>query len=219
MKLFRDGLRTNLAKISLDQTPFSWLDESTISGAQAWRNTLQAFLDHIPSPQNAGYAHRLRSAGYDHDATVSEIFVHEVLRRCGYSIELEPTTPRGSRPEFLVSASSFKAYIEATTDTGIARHNKESEVFETLMSQVSTRITSTGFGIFVHQRLRGHGNPSPKQFVNAWMCGLVSSITQQNVRDLKTSALYRCLFTFTLSQKQAGGLNLRYGPLQMRSNT
>src|SRR5438094_969293 len=119
MQLFREGTRDSLKSIAPAQSSFDWLDNSAKPLAEKARRDLQVLFDMLPDRVKPSMTNRIRNARVDHNAAIVEVYFHEVFRQRGYGISVEPVTPRGSRPEFLIQTGEFRAYVEVTTDTGV----------------------------------------------------------------------------------------------------
>jgi hypothetical protein len=187
MRLFRNGERTELGPISSDQTAFDWLDNSAKPDADHARENLQCLFDQLPATSKPSFAWRLHQNGPDHHAAVAEIYAHEVFRQSGYNITHEPTTTRGSRPEFLIESSGFQAYVEVTVDMGAAVDQKEDKAVYDLIESVSERVNTLGFGILVNELVKGTGNPAPKRFakfLDEWFKGFDHSTERTKLSGL-----------------------------------
>lgn len=81
------------------------------------RWTLEHWLSHVPpGPDHADLRARLRAADHEHRAALVELFVHELLVRAGYDVEIHPALPHTSRrPDFLAAKGREAVYIEVAT--------------------------------------------------------------------------------------------------------
>ncbi len=89
---------------------FTYLQGSTRPYMAKCRTILQEWFDPYPTEEHRRFLGRFRDGRRDeqHRSAVFELFLHEVLRRRGYGIEVEPTMPNGEPTH-----PDFKAYQDA----------------------------------------------------------------------------------------------------------
>ena len=120
-------------------------------GATFIRNTLESWFEKYPTRHRTDLRERFRSdRDQNHEGAFFELFLHEVLTRLGFSLEVHPEIAGSNdRPDFLVSRHNRRFYLEATVRsqrTGpFARHPNEKDVIEKLNT-----LVSADFGVTVH---------------------------------------------------------------------
>ncbi len=120
-------------------------------GATDIRNTLESWFANYPLQRRTDLRERFRSDDdQNHEGAFFELFLHELLTRLGFSLEVHPEIPdASSRPDFLVSDDHLQFYLEATVSghrSGpFSRHPNEIDVIDKLNT-----LTSSQFGITVH---------------------------------------------------------------------
>lgn len=134
---------------------------------------LTAWLRRFPPDTQPSLRARLESRkDTDHESAVFEIYMHAVLSSCGYEVVVEPQTPGGSRPDFLVGIGGLPlCYVEATTSRGDETWNAGASSVYWLLEQAVRRIQVPGFQVWVEGYTVGAGNAVPRQlagFLNQW---------------------------------------------------
>ena len=92
---------------------FDSLNQSAIPAMQTARDELERWYSRFPD-QDGDLRSRFRGADHNHDGAFFELFLHELLPRLGLCVEVHPKLEDGRCPDFLVSGSAGKAFVEAT---------------------------------------------------------------------------------------------------------
>lgn len=134
---------------------------------------LTRWLSRFPMDAQIPLRTRLESReDTDHQSAVFEIYTHAVLSSCGYEVDVEPRTPGGSRPDFLVGSGGRPlCYVEATTSRGDETSRAGDSAVYWLLEQAVRRIEVPGFQVWVKGYTVGAGNAVPRQlagFLNRW---------------------------------------------------
>lgn len=79
------------------------------------RDLMQVWIDRVPDDE--GYRDlrgRLQADDADHYSAFLELYLHELLVRAGYHVQIHPTLPNSKRrPDFLVAGHGHSSYLEA----------------------------------------------------------------------------------------------------------
>ena len=150
MNLFDDIDREPATSMSNLYSAFVALNKDGSPGAQDLRDRLESWFRKFPSDGQKDLRMRFRSRLHDaHDGAFFELFLHELMIKLGFKLEVHPTLPNSTdHPDFLVSDGSRCCYLEAAT-TGrrfgpFTLTNAEQEVKEEL-----EKLTSSDFNISI----------------------------------------------------------------------
>jgi hypothetical protein len=115
--LFSDFIRVDNTPKRATETEFAFLDRCAWQAADNVRSIVEACLQSYPLAEQAELVARLRSGDSRHFASGTfELFVHEYLRRLGFTLVPHPELPNGSatRPDFCVTCpDGSQLYLEA----------------------------------------------------------------------------------------------------------
>lgn len=184
MRLFKDGIRTEMGRIQPGQATLAWLDECGKPEAISFRENLQTVFDHIPADNQERLAARLRSNGTDHNSAVAELFAHEMLRQSGLLVDIDPLAVGGSRPDFRVTYGDFCAYVEVTVDLGPEAARRRREAIDKLFMNVTKRVQTPGFAILADEIKAGKKELPARRlvtFLDRWFRGLDHATERINV--------------------------------------
>ena len=150
MNLFDDIKRDPATSMSNLYSAFDAVNQDGSPGEQERRDTLESWFRKFPSDGQKDLRMRFRSRLHDaHDGAFFELFLHELMIKLGFKLEVHPTLPNSTdHPDFLVSDGSRCCYLEAAT-TGrrfgpFTLTNAEQEVKEEL-----EKLTSSDFNISI----------------------------------------------------------------------
>ena len=122
MLLF-DGFNADIIGYRPDNMPASeFIKRNASPEMERVRNELEKWFARYPDTGK----HELKAAFLSrnerqHDAAFFELFLHELLLRDGWSVEVHPTIPGHSKtPDFLCKKNGQSCYIEATVATGVS---------------------------------------------------------------------------------------------------
>ncbi|MDE0294319.1 MAG: hypothetical protein OXI70_08590 [Chloroflexota bacterium] len=156
---------------------FDSLNRSDMPAMQTARAELERWYSRF-CDSDGDLRARFRSPKKDqsHDGAFFELFLHELLKRLGLSVKAHPTLDVGSRPDFLVSGSAGKAYVEATyLSQQSAVPPLEAKVLNAI-DNLNGRVPAD-LGLYV--RFTGTLTQAPKtkcitDRICQWLCGLPS---------------------------------------------
>lgn len=129
---------------------FEFLARSTFPEAVRVRVALERWFAAYPEEHKGWLAGRL--AGDEHQAAFFELVLHEVHRRAGCTLEVEPTLPHISRkPDFLVTPPSGKPfYLEATLADEVPKNERAAANIMSTVETMVDEIRSPDFFLSVH---------------------------------------------------------------------
>jgi len=140
-KLFENWTRTKEGPLQRGERPYDYYDQSARKGYQSLRDILNLWVSEI---EDANFRDEIISritkagnAGFR--AALSELVVHDLLVRLGFTIATHPTLPGATkRPDFALTDAKGRAsaYVEVTTvnrpDSQEKEDNRESIVFNAI---------------------------------------------------------------------------------------
>jgi hypothetical protein len=114
LTLFTNSIRTELRPARNDEPQWAYMNISARPGIAAAREKLEDWFAHYPSDK-LDLQQRFRSSiKHQHRSAFFELYVHELLRRAGYSVECHPCTTKATRPDFKVNRDGEPVfYLEA----------------------------------------------------------------------------------------------------------
>lgn len=162
--------------IGLRETPFEYLSRSARPEAVRARELLTRWFHAYPEGARPGWRGRLLAKErHVFDDAVFELYMHALLRACGFDVEVNPCEESGLTPDFRAAhvESQRVFHVEAT----VIHEDKADENLDRRMYQLnreaSPLVTVPGFAVGVrHMRTRvGRDNLRPRhfaRFLNEW---------------------------------------------------
>lgn len=157
--LFSNRNRTDLAPRRYAEPDYEFLDRSARPEAIRVRNCFEEWFSRYPQSEQNEFCSRFQSIQFV--ASSFELYLHEILLRLGYSVEIHPENPTGksTRPDFHVVGNHAQFYLEAslcteTSDTERAANARMNVVYDTL-----NRLESPNF--FLQLNIRGTPETPP----------------------------------------------------------
>jgi hypothetical protein len=140
---------------------FDYLNYSARASSERIRQLLEDWFFHYPSEAQSELRIRFRSSDdIEHRSAFFELYLHELLLKLGYSVDIHPDIPgKRTHPEFLVSLKGKPLfYLEAILASGpkeeVAAEKRENMVYETI-----DKMNSPNF--FIGVKVHGTPNTSP----------------------------------------------------------
>jgi len=163
MKLFEDKLRTDPSPLRHGESGYKFLDRVDDPFWETVRTKLNEWFSQLPADEQAGLYGRFRQKYRKHaDAAFWELFLHEMFRRLGFSIEHHPDVPyTDNHPDFLMSKDNCEFYLEAV----IVGDPEEEALFEHEVSRIEAAINKVrnhNFWVFLEVDRDGEPLPSLK---------------------------------------------------------
>ncbi len=120
MKLFAEVPRHDKAPAAHREGEYAFWNRHASEAAQRIREVLDSWFEALPEESQRELLHKLRSDDDgEFQASLWELYLHEVFRRRGFRVEIHPEVPDSTRrPDFRIRSEDEAAYIEATASTG-----------------------------------------------------------------------------------------------------
>ncbi len=177
VSLFSEAIRTRHHPKEPLESTYHFLD--TVAGPY-WEKSRQVTNDwfgHISASEKRDLKGRFQSKkDHQHRAAYWEIYLHEYLRRCGYSLEVHPLHGPGVKsPDFLASNASESFFLEATT-IDLPRHERdENGRRQPIFDAIQRKVHSDNFGLGLESLVDGHESPPTEGLcleLNRWLNSL-----------------------------------------------
>lgn len=94
---------------------FSYYDLSSRDNVAEKRCAFNEWASRMPESERVELRQRMMSSTGEFYASETELVIHEMLYRLGFSIEIHPVTPSGKRIDFLASRRDEHVFFEVTT--------------------------------------------------------------------------------------------------------
>jgi hypothetical protein len=122
MALFDEYKRTNPCPARHGESGFQFLNRVDQPYWAKVRAALEAWFLNVPAAARLGLRARFRrSDDGAHHGAFWELYLHEMLRSAGFSVEWEEAIAGGGTPDFLVTTDTGQFYVEATVVTAMAK--------------------------------------------------------------------------------------------------
>lgn len=161
MSLFDSMVRTDTGPAPHFHNSFEFYNANARDEVGAIRSVLNSWFESYPSSHQADLKNRLRK---DFSSPFFELFVHELFRRQGFTLEPHPTLAwSAKRPEFLATGKGVDFYIEAKEITGKSDSERSAEnMASTLYDQINL-VESRNFFVWIRELvLKSGSQPSGK---------------------------------------------------------
>lgn len=156
LDLFDNITRTNEEPASHNASHFSYLNESSREYCVKARGILSAWYLEYRKRHGKAEAEELRGRfrskdNSEHNAALTELYLHHFLVSHGYNVRLHPNIPNNSsRPDFLVLKGRKRLfYLEAKSLSG-KKVNKRQNLFENQILDIVDEISSPSFLVSVY---------------------------------------------------------------------
>jgi hypothetical protein len=180
MKLFDEAVRSHYEPAGYGQPDFDYLNRSANEPIRKVRDLLENWFCHYPESARSELRQRFRSTKqYNHSSAFFELWLHELLRSLGCSLEVHPPLAGTTRKvDFLVkSPNGHNFYLEAIHVTGESGEAGKSQArLDTLYDSLN-RLQSPNF--FINLEISG----APKSPIPG------EAIRRQIERELSTLSL------------------------------
>ncbi len=194
--------RTDSSPMKLTETYYDFHNRSARQTMELFRCVIEDAVKNYPKSEVDELVRRLKSGDDNHFWSATfELFLHEALRREGFSLIPHPELPNGSnkKPDFLVEDSDGrKFYLEATVVSGSSASDKSKEARKGEALDILNRSPHKNFLIAIDERGSPNSTPSGKkltQFVHEWLDSLdpdqaIQKISTRSTRSLPSTAWY-----------------------------
>lgn len=175
--VFDDKTRTNGSPPPYSVSTFEFLNETAGTAWEQPRALIQEWMNHIEDENEySDMVERFRSKDdAQFKGVYLELYLHEALRKAGYSVTLHPEVPGSNkRPDFLVSRGNTKFYLEAIVPA-LSHSERAQRKRENTVRDALNRISDKNFNIFLIDLKGGKENPQAKKLrrkVEDWLSHL-----------------------------------------------
>lgn len=117
MTLFDDIARVEARPRRQNEGGFDYMNGSARPGIHAIRVLLEQWFEQLPGESQADIRGRFRSRGCaQHESAFFEMYWHELLRCCGFAVDVHPAVPNAATNPDLVALDNGQRqfYLEAT---------------------------------------------------------------------------------------------------------
>jgi hypothetical protein len=156
---------------------YSFLNSATGEFWEVSRNVAEDWFSRFPDSEKADLKSRFTSA--DNAQRVAahwELYLHEYLLRCGYTVEAHPLRDHGVRsPDFLASDGIDSFYLEATTIDLPHDQHREDKLRRPIFDAIQRKVRSGKFVLDIESVVDGKSSPRTDKLcadLNSWLNGL-----------------------------------------------
>ncbi|MGH3849083.1 MAG: hypothetical protein ACRDRT_05175, partial [Pseudonocardiaceae bacterium] len=148
-RLFDDFSRTDDLPSGHAEREFSFLNRTSWPPFARVREEIERWFSEFPAESRPGLAARARGDDQAWASVFWELYLHNLLHRAGFSIQVEPELPGvRTRVDFLVRRDGCSVAVEATTVLGPRAENaalqRKNTVYDTIQ-----RLSSPNFWLAV----------------------------------------------------------------------
>jgi hypothetical protein len=190
MNVFDEIERTDATPKSESESSFAFLNRSSRPGCHPIRKMIQAWFDNYPKDEQPELCARFRSGeGQDYLAPFTELLLYEVHQCLGCTIEIHPTTSdeNNRTPDFSVSRTDERAYVEATLATCQSNEQRGGDKRAQAVRDAVNSIVSPDFSLTAQERGKP-GSPPPAREIKASLQKRLASLDYAILCDLAKSS-------------------------------
>lgn len=176
--LFDSSAEKSAAPMRHTESSIAFLDRVSWPSFERIRQELDAWFAAYAAEERSELFIRFRSEiERDHIAAWWELYLHQLMRRLGYTVEIHPSIPgTAKRPDFRVTAPSGSFLLEAvSTRAGIIRDDDRHEAREARFLDTVDTIRNTLYSVSVGEISVGAKDVPKKAIVsrmNKWLDSL-----------------------------------------------
>lgn len=177
MTLFEKYQRSDGSAPRHAESTYQLIDRRVGDSWDRVRSDLNDWFESYPEDGSEDLCRRFRSPKSDqHLGAWWELYVHELLRRLNFQIDLHPNIPGTSRrPDFSASRGEIEFYVEAThVQSGIADEGRDSDR-EDVMFDLVNQARSNDFTVSMEFEKVGKVTPAASEVVTPierWLSAL-----------------------------------------------
>lgn len=209
--LFDQIERTYKGTKLYSESDFDYLNHSARKYCERMRSLLEEWLGHYPIDKREELIKRFRSSDdIGFKSVFFELYLHELLLRLGFKIEIHPQIEgESTHPEFLASLDTEpKFYLEATLSVGpieeVAAEKRENIVYDTL-----DKMDSPNF--FIGVKIEGLPKTPPPG--SRWRSFLVKELFKLDPDELAIRLKRRGLESMPKWNMNHDGWNVTFQPI------
>jgi len=176
VSIFGTSPRTDPSPSKYTETTYTFLRRAAGPVWDQVRALIDDWMLNYPARDRASIEGRLRSGNDEHFISAFwELYLHEMYRRAGWAIEVEPDVPDArTGPDFLVSQDGMAYYVEARCTFERQASSGAGARLQTIYDAVN-EIDSGAFFLSVTAVRIGTQSPSTRQLrvdLECWLRGL-----------------------------------------------
>lgn len=161
--LFPEVERNDTGPRPYSEPQYSYLNRSARPEASRVRECLEGWFSHYPEGERPAFIAAFQSPiDSQFIAAAYELYLHELLRRLGYDVEVHPENPTGKsdRPDFLAKHSEhLDLYLEAVLATDMSDTERGAEARKAVVYDALNKLGPTDF--FIGMEMRGAPETPP----------------------------------------------------------
>lgn len=174
MKLFDERTRRDKVPRRHAETSFRYLDHSAIPRVSRTRLLVENWFSHYPEEEQSEL--KLRLFSNDETTCLSaffELYLHELMLRLGYEVEIHPFVGADKSPDFLARSDSGDSFCLEAAVVSSERGNEigKSKVLGRILDAINA-IKCADFDLIVDIREKPNKAPSLKRLVADIACWL-----------------------------------------------
>lgn len=176
MSIFGTAARTDSSPRRHAEPAYAFLRRVAGDAWDRARELMETWLGVYPQAARKSLIARLRSADdRDFSSAFWELYLHEMYRRDGWQITIEPAVPASdARPDFLVQKGATSYYVEARCIFESGQNRGANKRLQTVYDSLN-RLNAGAFSLCVHVRRIGDTAPSVKELARSleeWLAAL-----------------------------------------------
>ncbi|SRR5258707_10777059 len=147
---------------------FTYLEKSARIEMARVRDLLESWFTRYPNAHKHEFKRRCQTNNIKFESAFFELYIHELLLRLGYSVEVQPEnrTANLKRPDFFVHNSDGEAfYLEATVASGTSTEQMVQLARKNKVYDAINKIDSPNF--FLGMKMKG--SPSTEPPIKSWL--------------------------------------------------
>jgi len=199
--LFTDVERADTGPRPYSEPQYAYLNRSARPAAVRIRACLEEWFAHYPDDERPAFVSAFQSPiDTQFVAAAFELYLHELLRRLGYQIQVHPENPTGKsgRPDFLVICpAGARLYVEAVLVTDVSDMERGAEARMNVVYDALNKLGPTDF--FLGMEMRGAPETPPRakglrSALAQWLAGLDADAVAKAMAVAGRSALPNRVF-------------------------
>lgn len=174
--LFSTGERHDTHPKPHSEPSFDYLDRSARPEAACIRSLLEDWFARYPTDQRSEFANRFcSSSDSEHVSASFELYLHELLLRLGYRVEVHPVNPSGrsTRPDFRACGPDGNSvFIEAASTSSELQRKLERNPDVMAVADAINSLESSNFYVALTATGKPRSTPSIsriRSFLKAWI--------------------------------------------------
>lgn len=161
--LFADVPRHNSSEADEEESTWAFLDRVDDPAIQRVRRLMNTWFARYPVEERNGLRGRLTSGdNVEFHGAWFELYLHELHRRLGFLITVEPTLPAvTTRPDFLLARNEDRVFLEATVIGDRQQAGRAGRIARVVAAV--NRTTSPDFKLLFDIEAEGEGSPPMRE--------------------------------------------------------